>query len=393
MPVNFISQQFVSALDGKKLAKREDHFDTELKGFIVELRPNGVRTFYLRYRDTQRAMRQVLIGRHPLMLVNDARAKAHQLKEIVRQGGDPQREAVRSNTVPTYGEFIAERYLPHIKIHKRSWETDVSILENHLLPRFAKRRMTRITRADVQEMLVEGSVAKYKAGTINRWLILLRFSYNCAIRWEILPEGSNPTRNVDLYEDNGARERYLTEDEVRRLLGEIERNRNTQVGQIVKLLLLTGARKREILDAQWRYIDFERCLLTVPLSKSGKPRHIPLSDMAIDLLRNLPRDDAMPWVFFNPKTGKPPVSIFYAWHTMRSNVGLGDVRMHDLRHSYASFLVNQGRSLYEVQRLLGHADAKTTQRYAHLSPGALLDAVNVVGDVVGRSSVARPVAG
>lgn len=96
----------------------------------------------------------------------------------------------------------------------------------------------------------------------------------------------------------------------------------------------------------------------------------------------------MPWVFFNPKTGKPPVSIFYAWDTMRRKAGIKDVRLHDLRHSYASFLVNQGRSLYEVQRLLGHADSKTTQRYAHLSPGALLDAANVVGGVIARSTAA-----
>ncbi|NCC85432.1 MAG: site-specific integrase, partial [Clostridia bacterium] len=96
------------------------------------------------------------------------------------------------------------------------------------------------------------------------------------------------------------------------------------------------------------------------------------------------RDPELPWVFFNPKTKKPPVSIFYAWDTIRKRVGIPEVRLHDLRHSYASFLVNAGRSLYEVQKLLGHHDPKVTMRYAHLSPGALIDAANVVGKVEGR---------
>ncbi len=153
---------------------------------------------------------------------------------------------------------------------------------------------------------------------------------------------------------------------------------------MVALLLYTGARKREILDAQWSCIDIKRRTLTVPLSKSGKARHILLSDAAIELLDSLPRQDGVPWVFFNPKTLKPPVSIFCAWNSIRNKVGLNNVRLHDLRHSFASFLVNSGRSLYEVQTLLGHHNPKVTMRYAHLSPGALIDAANIVGSVLGH---------
>jgi integrase len=174
--------------------------------------------------------------------------------------------------------------------------------------------------------------------------------------------------------------------EVQRLFQELDANRNVQVGQVIRLLLYTGARKREILDAHWDEIDFDRQILTVPAerSKSKKPRHIPLSDAAVELLHSLPRRDDIPWVFFNPRTGKPPVSIFYAWDSIREKVGLKEVRLHDLRHSYASFLVNAGRSLYEVQKLLGHQDPKVTMRYAHLSPQAMREAVNIVGSIVGR---------
>ncbi len=386
MPSALISQAFITDLAPVDKGQRVDYFDAEIKGFTLEVRPAGVRTFYFRYRDPQRKVCQVQLGKYPDMSVSDARAKAHQLKALVKDGGDPRKEVKRNVTVPLFNDFIVEKYLPFAKVRKRSWGTDECILRNHLIPRFGSIRLNRITRADVQAMQFEGNDLGYAPGTVNRWLILLRFIFNCAIRWEIIPEGANPTKNIDQFDDNGARERYLTEEEVRRLYEEIEKNRNTQVGRVVKLLLLTGARKREVLDARWEYIDFERRLLTVPLSKSGKPRHIPLSDGALELLRSLPREEDIPWVFFNPKTRKPPVSIFYAWDTMRMRIGIKDVRLHDLRHSYASFLVNQGRSLYEVQRLLGHADSKTTQRYAHLSPGALIDAVNVVGSLVARSA-------
>ena len=386
MPIALISEAFIASLKPSADARRVDYFDAEIKGFILEVRPASL-TYYFRYRDAQRKVRQMQVGKHPELKVSDARAKAYALKQLLKEGGDPAKEGVRNTQAPLFVEFIRQKYLPYAKVSKRSWRTDECVLRNHLVPRFGDVRLNRITQATVQEMLFEGKQEGYAVGTCNRWLVLMRSILNLAIRWDLLSEGANPTRHVDCFEDNGARERYLTEEEVGRLFAEIERNRNTQVGQVVKLLLLTGARKREVLDARWENIDFERKLLTVPISKSGKPRHIPLSDGAIDLLKSLPRVDDIAWVFFNPKTRKPPVSIFYAWDTMRHRVGIRDVRLHDLRHSYASFLVNQGCSLYEVQRLLGHADAKTTQRYAHLSPGALLVAANVVGEVVRRSTV------
>ena len=146
---------------------------------------------------------------------------------------------------------------------------------------------------------------------------------------------------------------------------------------IVPMLILTGARKREVLDARWEDFDFERRHWRIHTTKLGKPRFVPMSDGVVSLLESLPRFDCE-WVFANPKTLKPYVSIFCSWNTARTKAGLADVRIHDLRHSYASFLVNAGRSLYEVQRLLGHTQIKTTQRYAHLSHDTLLDATNSV---------------
>ena len=131
-----------------------------------------------------------------------------------------------------------------------------------------------------------------------------------------------------------------------------------------------------MLDAKWTDFDLSRRAWRIPITKSGKARHVSLSYGALTLLATMPRKSDCDWAFANPETGKPYVSIFYAWNTTRKNAGLSDVRMHDLRHSFASLLINSGRTLYEVQHILGHTQVKTTQRYAHLSQDTLLAAAN-----------------
>jgi integrase len=152
---------------------------------------------------------------------------------------------------------------------------------------------------------------------------------------------------------------------------------------IVPMLILSGARKREVLDAKWADFDLARKAWRIPVTKSGQARHVPLSDGAINVLNSIPRIDCE-WTFANPKTQLPYVSVFCSWNTARKQAGLADVRMHDLRHSFASLLINSGRTLYEVQHILGHSQVKTTQRYAHLSQDTLLDASNAATRAVGH---------
>jgi len=148
------------------------------------------------------------------------------------------------------------------------------------------------------------------------------------------------------------------------------------------MLILTGARKNEVLKAKWEDFNVEQRLWRIPVSKSGKARHVPISDGVQYLLEGVPRHEDCGYVFPNPKTLLPYVSIFASWNTARKAVGLADVRIHYLRHSFASFLVNSGRSIYEVQRILGHTQIKTTQRYAHLSQDSLLAAANEISKAV-----------
>jgi integrase len=166
-------------------------------------------------------------------------------------------------------------------------------------------------------------------------------------------------------------------------------------GHIILFLIYTGARKREALDAKWQDIDWDKKSWRIPKTKSGKVRHIPLSKGALSVLEALENlclegrlgrhlkasclaDMSYRYIFPNIRTGQPYVSFFYSWNAARVRAGMPDLRVHDLRHSFASFLVNAGRSLYEVQELLGHADIRTTSRYAHLSRERLIAAVEVV---------------
>ena len=174
----------------------------------------------------------------------------------------------------------------------------------------------------------------------------------------------------------------LSQEEAQKLYEAVCRNDNPMLRYIVPMLILTGARKREVLDSKWEDFDLARRQWRIPMTKTGKPRHVPLSDGALRLLATVPHDDDCPWVFANPKTRKPYTSFFCSWDTARKQAGLADVRIHDLRHSFASFLVNAGRSLYEVQKILGHTQVKTTQRYAHLSQDTLIDAANEVSKAV-----------
>jgi len=183
-------------------------------------------------------------------------------------------------------------------------------------------------------------------------------------------------------------ERYLTLAQSASLLLAVKESPNSQLLFIVAFLIYTGARKREVLEIRWSDINFDQGSWKISKNKSNKIRHVPLSEGALETLVAVRENwlkrhggsglEPQHFIFANPNTGKPFSSFFYSWDTARTKAGMPQLRVHDLRHSFASFLVNAGRSIYEVQELLGHADIKTTSRYAHLSRESLKAAVSVV---------------
>ena len=195
------------------------------------------------------------------------------------------------------------------------------------------------------------------------------------MRWNIPGCDKNPTRGIARKPLNNARERFLTAEEAARLRKAVAASRNRQLKHIVGLLLLTGCRVRELLDAKWEHVDVERQAWFIPTSKTGKSRHVPLSAAALAIVGALPRYKGCEWLIPNPDTRKPFVSIKNGWKVAIKTAKLPGLRIHDLRHSAASFMVNSGVDLFAVGKVLGHASYQSTQRYSHLANDTLLAAV------------------
>lgn len=384
-----LTPQFVKNATAEEGKRKSDFFDQQCKGLLLEVRATGSMTYYLRYRNIRGIVHQHKLGDERDLSLAQARALADKMRNKIAMGEDPLEEKAVMRQVPTFAQFIDEQYMPYVKTYKRSWDTDVSLLRNHLLPRFANRHLDSITRQDIQKMHQERRASGAAPGSANRLLIMMRYVFNLALKWEAPGIKTNPCAGVPLLEVNNKKERYLSVEEAQRLYEAVCTSENPMLRFVVTMLLLTGARKREVLDAKWQDFDLSRRIWRIPMSKSGKARHVPLADGAMNVLATMPRNLHTDYVFANPKTNKPYRSIFSSWNTARKQAGLADVRMHDLRHSFASLLINSGRTLYEVQHILGHTQVKTTQRYAHLSQDTLLDAANAATRAVG--SVMLPV--
>jgi integrase len=370
-----LTQGFVNKLTPP--ARRTFMRDPGMKGLAIDLVPTGAITYVFRCSENGRR-RHIRIGCVRAIKLSEARMKALELRRLVCLGEPltPAREPLKA--AQTYGTYLEERYLPHIQITHRGYETELSYIRRHLLPTFGEIPITEIRRAQIVSWVESLRAKGFKPGTVNRALNLFKASMTKAVEWEIEGLTESPARTVKPLADHARVERFLTPEEGQRLLDVVRQSANPMLYPVIGLLLLTGARKSEALNLKWEHIDFERRLWTVPLSKSGKPRHIPLSEGALRLLEQA-RDVASryrvagPYAFPNVETGKPLKDINHAWDTARKASGLAKVRLHDLRHSYASALVNEGRSIYEVQKLLGHANISTTERYAHLSQQTLAE--------------------
>jgi len=376
MPKLDLTQAFVKKTKVPESLNSIDHYDERMPGLLLKVLPSGRKTYYIRYKNPKKVNCQRKIGNAEILSLSQARALARRKLAEVAMGEDPFKDAPL-NLSPTLEAFAENDYIPYVKTYKKSWEMDISRIRNHLLPYFGTMRMKDIEKRDVVQ-LINDQLPDYKPGSINRVIILLRYMFNLAIKWEIEGVFRNPTAGIPLLKENNQVERFLSAEEAKALLIAIKASKNPMLQHIVSMLILTGARKREVLDAKWEDFDMERTSWRIPNTKAGKARIVPLSDTATALLTKLRKKKRSPYAFANPITLKPYKSIYYSWHTARKEAGLDDVRIHDLRHSFASFLVNAGRSLYEVQTLLGHTQIKTTQRYAHLSTTSLRAASNEV---------------
>lgn len=379
MPCCILTSKFIDALKKDEPPKKYIHYrDEDIPGFVLEYRYTGKGTWYFQYRDLNKKLRLLRLGTLADIAPAEARSQAYNLHQLVKRGEDPRGNVAAQAGSLTLEQFVTRYYLPYITVKKRSWSLDQRILRLHVLPMLGQNCMRHIRHMDIVSQQNTMKSSGFAASTCNRVLIVLKSLFTFAVRWGLLNQEENPCREVKLFAEMEQRKRYLSPQQARDMLEFLDAYKHLPSAQAIQLLLFTGARKSEILTARWEYVDTERRLLTVPRSKSGKTRHIPLSNAAMNVLQSVPRHDNQEWVFFNPATGTHLSSVFGLWTKMRQQLGLEDFRLHDLRHSFASFLVNSGRSLYEVQECLGHQTPRMTMRYAHLSSESLVKAANAV---------------
>jgi integrase len=381
MPIVRLSPAFVRHVSCPSEQKKIDYFDATMRGFMLEVRASGGKTYYQRYTDERGRERQFKIGPADVLPLGQAKRKALQIKAEAVLGGDPQEARQRRRSIPTLQCFVDEQYLPFVKGYKRSWKTDETVLRVHILPELGRYFLDEIRPDFILAVTNKMRGEEYAPGSIARVIIILRYIFNLAVKWKVVPPGTNPASGIPVPPDV-QRSRYLGKEEAARLLASIRADENRIAANAILLLFLTGARRNEVTQAEWSYVDWQRGTLFVPKSKNGQPRYIQLNSAAIELLKSAARTDGNPYIFPAPTTGRPMPNLFFPWDRIRQRAGLNDLRLHDLRHSFASFLVNNGKELYDVQNLLGHTNLRSTQRYSHLSPERLGQAAEVIASIV-----------
>lgn len=373
MPKAYLDHAFVQqahCLPGKR---KTDYYDTHITGFILECREGGGKTYHLKYHNQSGRQKQCKIGGFMDVPNAQARKKAQQLRAEVVMGGDPAAKKEEIRSIPLCGVLL-DMYLEDSKARLKSHDTNEMYVRIHIRPKWGKVPVNEIETRAVAAWLQELGKTLAPA-TVEKVRVIFGRAYQLGLNWGVPGTGRNPTRGIARKPLNNARDRYLTAEDAERLHEACIVSNNPQLQHIVGLLLLTGARKRELLDAKWENVDLARRSWFIPTTKTGKPRHVPLSQAAIDIIESLPRYNGCSWLVPNPDTLKPFVSIKNAWAYAIKAANLPGLRIHDLRHSAASFMVNSGVDLFAVGKVLGHASYQSTQRYSHLANDTLLKAV------------------
>jgi integrase len=374
--------------------------DSELRGFNAQVTAGGERGFVLRYRIHGRE-RLYTIGSRPTWTTVAARTRGKELRRLIDQGIDPhEQEAQERGEAVTVAEFWQRVYEPlHVSTKRPKWARDIrSMMRNDILPRLGSRAVKDVDHADVAAL--HRQITKRAPARANRVRDALSHMMNYAERPHITDDGervpalrplfSNPARGVARNPEE-RRQRFLSPAEMARLAEVLDRRPERTSVALVRFLLLTGARFGEAAHATWSQIDLEAETWTKPSSHTKQKReHVSyLSKPALLLLRDLHEQNGSSEFLFPGPTGQPITTIKTFWRSVTRQAGLEGVRIHDLRHSFASVLASGGASLLLIGQLLGHTQAATTQRYGHLVASVQREAVERAGAVIAGQPLAE----
>ena len=400
-----ITKRSVDALVCPPGKDREVLWDDDLAGFGLVAFPSGSKSYVVQYRQNGISRRSNL-GKHGRLTPDEARSEAKKLLGAVETGVDPIAERKAARGVVTLREAATLYIERHVEAKKkvRTAAEYRRLLEQHILPKLGGKRMVDIQRANVISLHLE--ISKEKPVTANRAMAVLSALWGWAAKLEMVSAAENPVRGLDKNREQG-RERFLTDEEFERLGTAIHEAETIGLpmeidaenpkskhapkpgtrrapldpfaAAAIRLLILTGARLREILHLKWSDVDLGRGLLFLPDSKTGK-KVVYLSDQAAAVIKSLPPIEGTVYVIAGGKAGRPRSDLKRPWAAIRKAAKLQDVRIHDWRHSFASIAVGENMGLPVVGKLLGHANQATTQRYAHLDSNPLKKAADVIGN-------------
>ena len=372
------------AFDGKDTVV----WDRDLPGFGVRVYPSGRKVYVVQSRSGGKS-RRVTVGRHGDITPEEARKAA--VKLIVRiKAGEPLVDT-EPEAPPTVGDLAARYLREHVAMHcKPNTVKHYGLMvRKHIVPALADLWVSEVQRKHILQFQYG---LRDMPTVANRTVDILVKMFNLAELWEMRPPGKNPCRSVRRYKVNPRKERFLTPEELARLGRTLEnapaeRLASRHAAAAIRLLVLTGCRRNEILGLAWDDLDFESGEMRLADSKTGA-RVVPLPPAAVEVLKDLPRTAGNPWVFPGRKKGAHQVNINDAWERVRERAGLEGVRLHDLRHTFASRALAIGEGLPMIGELLGHRQVNTTARYAHLARESIQASTARVAESIGGDILA-----
>lgn len=376
MPIVKLTQDFVNnQLICPAGKKRIEYCDKELPGLIIIVSPiSQGGTYFLRYKNSAGKTSYSKIGRTNEVTLIEGRKACKLLKLQIANGTDPADDKRVQKAVLTLSEFYEQHYKPYAAVHKRSASSDHQLYTCRLESRFGHLRLNQISKTMIIGFHSELRESGLAGATCDHYVKFLRHAFNLAIEWDMLKE--NPAAGVKLFNLDNKMENYLDAEQLERLLSVLKTDPNRPVCMMIMMLISSGARLNEVMSATHSQINIETRTWKIPAlnSKSKKARSLPLGDSFIDIYNQLNTKEG--YLFVNRITGTRYENIHKYWSKLRLKADLKTLRIHDLRHTYASLLANSGRSILEISRILGHSSVRVSERYSHLNTATLQYAAN-----------------